>query len=210
MKVVVIGGHSRNIGKTSVMAALIHSVKPPEWAAVKITQYGHGICSLDGEPCSCDPGEHGFVLTEERCRAGRGDTRRFLRAGAKRSLWLRVRQGQLPRAFPALLHALRPEKWVMIESNSVLGLLDPALYFFVLDRSQRDFKASAQKYLERADALIAIGSSEGANPWPKIDARLLQSKRVFTVSPPDYSSEELNRFVRQKLGLGEEDQPAAE
>ncbi|MEJ2010101.1 MAG: hypothetical protein P8Z30_18420 [Acidobacteriota bacterium] len=208
MKVVVVGGHSRNIGKTSLMAELIRCIRPPQWAAVKITQYGHGVCSLNGEPCSCDPGEHGFALAEERNRAGRGDTRRFLRAGARRSFWLKVRQGQLPRALPALLRALRSEKWVMIESNSILGLLEPDLYLFVLDRSQRDFKVSARKYLERADALVTIGSSALADAWPEVEARLLKSKRVFAVSPPGYASEELNRFVREKLGL--EDNPSAD
>jgi len=201
MTAVVIGGHSRNIGKTSVMAALIRCLRPPQWAAVKITQYGHGVCSLNGEPCSCDPGEHGFLLSEERNRAGRGDTQRFLQAGARRSLWLRVRQGQLARAFPALRRALRREEWVMIESNSILGLLDPALYLFVLDPSQRDFKASAQKYLERADALVTLGSSPIDHSWPQVDDHLLRSKLAFPVTPPDYSSAELNHFVRQKLGL---------
>ena len=204
MTTMVIGGHSRNIGKTSVMAELIRSLRPPEWVAVKITQYGHGVCSLNGEPCSCDPGEHGFLLTEERDRKGRGDTQRFLRAGARRSLWLRVREGQLERAFPALQRALGGEEWVMMESNSILGLLKPNLYVFVLDRSQPDFKVSAQKYLERADALVTLGSSPGDHPWPQIDAGLLRNKPVFAVSKPDYSSAELNRFVRQKLGLGDE------
>ncbi len=201
MTVVVVGGHTRNIGKTSVMAELIRSIRPPEWAAVKITQYGHGVCSLNGEPCSCDPGEHGFALTEEREYKGRGDTRRFLQAGARRSFWLRVRHGGLKRAFPALIRALQSEEWVMIESNSILSLLDPALYLFVLDHSQRDFKASAQTYLDRADALVTIGSSGGAHPWPEIHAGTLKSKPVFPVLPPEYTSEELTRFVRQQLGL---------
>ena len=210
MTAVVIGGHSRNIGKTSVMAELIRCLRPPAWAAVKITQYGHGVCSLNGEPCSCDPGEHGFLLTEERNRAGRADTQRFLQAGARRSLWLRVRQGQISRAFPALLRATRREEWVMIESNSILGLLDPALYLFVLDRSQRDFKASAQKYLERADALVTVGSASIDHSWPQIDAHLLRNKPVFPVTPPDYSSAALNHFVRQKLGLMAEAKIAGE
>src|SRR5579859_5287808 len=95
MKTVVVGGHSRNIGKTSVMAGLIHDIKSLDWTAVKITQYGHGICSQDGEPCGCTPTEHAFMLTEERNAGGRADTCRFLAAGARRSLWLRARQGQL-------------------------------------------------------------------------------------------------------------------
>ncbi len=205
----VVGGHSRNIGKTSVMAQLIRRVHPPDWTAVKITQYGHGICSLDGESCSCDPGEHGFVLTEEHERIGRGDTRRFLQSGARRSFWLRVRLGQLPRAFPALLRALRGEPWVMIESNSVLGHLDPALYLFVLDASQSDFKASARKYLERADALVTLGSGGSGDAWPGIDPAILTSKPTFPLSRPDELSDELIDFVRQKLGLGSAAHPAA-
>ena len=65
MKAVVIGGHTRNIGKTSLMSALIREFEPLGWTAVKITQYGHGICSLDGDPCGCAPEEHPFALTEE-------------------------------------------------------------------------------------------------------------------------------------------------
>jgi len=200
MNLVVVGGHSRNIGKTSVMAELIRGLTPPRWVAVKITQYGHGLCSLDGKPCACEPEQHGFVLTEEKDRTGRADTCRFLAAGAKRSLWLRVRQGQLATALPALHRALRGEDWVMIESNSVLGFLKPALYLFVLDPSRQDFKASARNYLERADALVALDSLAAA-PWPDVADNLLSQKPSFAVSRQDYQSRELSAFVRKKLGL---------
>ena len=208
MTAVIIGGHSRNIGKTSVMAKLIRRVRPPEWAAVKITQFGHGVCSLDGEPCSCDPGEHGFVLTEERERNGRSDTRRFLQAGARRSLWLRVRQGQLHRAIPALMRALRREAWVMIESNSILGYIEPAFYLFVLDYLRSHFKASALKYLANADALVTIGSSLLNHTWPDVDVGLLSNKPAFHLAHPDETSDELVRFVQQKLHLDATVQPS--
>ena len=201
MTTVVVGGHSRNIGKTSVMAELIRRVRPPQWAAVKITQYGHGICSIKGEPCGCDPGEHGFLLTEERECTGRGDTRRFLRAGARRSLWLRAREGQLHRGLPALLRALRGEEWVMMESNSILAHINPALYLFVLEPSQSDFKASARKYLERADALIAIGPAGSGQPWAGIDATVFSCKPVFHLTRPNALSDELIDFVRRRLGM---------
>ncbi|MGA8182794.1 MAG: hypothetical protein WB819_04025, partial [Terriglobia bacterium] len=165
-------------------------------------------CSLDGEPCSCDPGEHGFVLSEERERKGRGDTSRFLQGGARRSLWLRVRQGQLHRALPALMRALRREEWVMIESNSILGHIKPALYLFVLDPSQSDFKATARKHVERADALIVMGPADLKHSWPDMDASLLSSKPVFHLARPDDLSDELVGFVRQKLGLAEAAQSA--
>ena len=42
---VVVGGHSRNIGKTSVVAGLIRRLKHLNWTALKITQYGNGVCA---------------------------------------------------------------------------------------------------------------------------------------------------------------------
>ena len=203
MKVVVVGGHSRNIGKTSVMAGLIRGLEPFDWTAVKITPYGQGIRSLGGDPCSCAPTEHPFALAEEENPRGRGDTCRFLAAGARRSLWLRVREGQLGEAFPCLLEALDSAEHVMIESNSILSFLEPAVYVVVLNRSRRDFKPSAREFLERADALVRVGPVVGARAWPGLSPATFARKPVFQVSPGDYSNPELCRFVRQRLATPE-------
>ena len=178
MKTVVVGGHSRNIGKTSVMAGLIRCMKSMHWTAVKITQYGHGVCSHDGQPCGCAPTEHPFALTEERDATGRSDTSRFLQAGARRSLWLRVRQGQLAEAMPILREALAGDDCVMIESNSVLQYMEPLVYLAVLDPRQNDFKPSALTYLGRADALVPIANGRAFNEqaWPELDHRMLKSQ----------------------------------
>ena len=204
MKTVVVGGHTRNIGKTSVMAGLIHRLQRLEWTAVKISQYGHGVCSRDGEPCGCAPSQHPFVLSEEQDACGRADTCRYLAAGARRALWLRVRQGQLAEAFPALCEALDEDHYVMMESNSILDLLRPAVYLAVLDSSARDFKASALRYLALADALVPVESRCDAAAWPGFDPRLLSDKPLFPVAARKYASPELCRFVCKKLGLKEQ------
>lgn len=201
MKLVIVGGHSRNIGKTSVMAELIRSLPKLGWTAAKITQYGHGICSRDGEPCGCEPSEHPFELSEEKDARGGGDTSRFLAAGARRSLWARVRQGQLATALPLLLEALTHEEYVIMESNSILGFIQPDVYLFVLDSSRHDFKTSARDFLERADALVPVGSHFDAQTWPDLDAALFQNKPVFPVEAGNYSNPELTEFVRGKLAL---------
>ena len=43
MAIVVVGGHTRNIGKTGVMAGVIASLPELAWTAIKITQFGHGV-----------------------------------------------------------------------------------------------------------------------------------------------------------------------
>ena len=200
MQTVVVGGHSRNIGKTSVMAGLMRGLSSFGWTAVKITQHRHELSSPQDEPSASAPAEHDFDLTEERTGDGRGDTSRYLAAGAKRSLWLRVERGSLQKAFPALVRALGRDPFVMIESNSILGFLKPDVYVVVLDSRARDFKPSARKFLERADVLVPVGSLD-ARAWPGLDPRGFRAKPVFTISPRDYFNPELCRFIRQRLHL---------
>ena len=98
MSIVVVGGHSRSVGKTSMVAELIASMPEMHWTALKITQYGHGICSANGEPCDCVTDDHTSAVTQEHELSGESDTSRFLVAGAKSVYWVRTRQGMLAEA----------------------------------------------------------------------------------------------------------------
>src|SRR5271167_1757368 len=98
MAIVVIGGNSRNVGKTSLVAALIAALAKFRWTAFKITQYGHGVCSRNGEPCDCASADHSWAISEEKNRSGESDTSRFLLAGAERVWWVRTEQGHLAEA----------------------------------------------------------------------------------------------------------------
>src|SRR5512143_1368137 len=154
MSIVVIGGHSRNVGKTSVVAGLIAALPEYCWTALKITQYGHGICSANGEACDCATADHAWAVSEEKSRAGESDTSRFLVAGAAHAWWIRTEQGRLAEAMPRIRQILAGCDNAIIESNSVLRFLKPDLYLTVLDPATKDFKASAQTFLDRADAVL--------------------------------------------------------
>ena len=154
MSTVVIGGHTRSVGKTSVVAGLIAALRDRCWTALKITQYGHGICSANGKPCDCGTGDHSWAVTEERDRSGKSDTSRFLVAGAEHSWWVRTEQGRLAEAMPRVRAILAGAENAIIESNSILRFLKPYLYLTVLDPATEDFKSSAQQFLDRADAVL--------------------------------------------------------
>ena len=102
MSIVIIGGHTRSVGKTSVVAGLIAALRDLHWTALKITQYGHGVCSANGAACDCATADHSWAVTEERDRSGDSDTSRFLVAGADHSWWVRTQQGRLAEAAPLL------------------------------------------------------------------------------------------------------------
>ena len=199
MAVIVVGGHSRSVGKTSVVAGLISALPEFDWTAVKITQYGHGICSANGEACDCATGDHSWAITEERDRSGESDTSRFLVAGAAHSLWVRTEQGRLAEAMPTLRKRLENATNVIIESNSIMKFLRPNLYLTVLDPSTADFKNSAREFLDRADAVI-LHRDNGETAWNRISLKPVADRPVFQVTPPTYVTQEIAAFVRPALG----------
>src|ERR1051325_4897934 len=154
---VVVGGHTRNIGKTSVAAGLIAALPDLHWTAIKITQYGHGVCSSDGEPCACASvdAEHPYAISEET-KASNTDSGRFLAAGAQRSFWVRTAAGQLGEALPELRPMIQTSQNAIVESNSILQFFKPDLLLAVLDFASEDFKKTSLRYLDRADAVIVI------------------------------------------------------
>jgi hypothetical protein len=192
---VVVGGHSRNIGKTQTACDILAATADLGWTAVKMTRFGHGRCSADGKPCDCaveDP-LHPYVVSEERDREGDADTCRMLRAGAQRALWLRAPLAQLSLAMPKLEERIAGDPYVLFESNSGLDFFEPDLYVAVLDFRVEDFKDSARRHLERADAFL-LATPDGEPPWPWFDRGLLARKRVLPLGDPG-----LGELVRASL-----------
>ena len=198
MALIVVGGHSRSVGKTSVVAGLIAALPELHWTAVKITQYGHGICSANGELCDCATDDHSWAITEERDRSGESDSSRFLVAGAARSLWVRTRQGMLAEAMPRLRQELAGAENAILESNSVMRFLRPNLYITVLDATTADFKTSAQEFLDRADAVV-LHNGSGQVAWSNVSLKPVAGRPTFRISPPQYVTPELVDFVRKQI-----------
>jgi hypothetical protein len=185
------------VGKTSVVAGLIAGLREFDWTAVKITQYGHGVCSANGEACDCATDDHSWAISEEKDRSGESDTSRFLLAGASRALWVRTEQGRLAEAMPALRKRIELARNVIVESNSVLKFIRPDLYVTVMDPATEDFKQSAQEFMDRADAVILHDRSSAA--WHGVSLKPVAMRPVFKISPPDYVTTEIVEFVRGVL-----------
>lgn len=200
MRWVVVGGQSRSVGKTAAVCGLIAALNDRRWTAVKITQFGHGICSRSGHACDCACEEGDWALSAERNSAGRKDTARFLRAGARRVWWLRARIGALAGALPALEDQLAAEmaadsggeEWVICESNSLVALRRPELYLTLLDPAIADVKDSARALLPRADARLIVGGGSGGdakslNDWrgPQRGDAARPVRAVETRAPAD-------------------------
>jgi hypothetical protein len=203
--VVVIGGHTRNIGKTSVVCGVIRALPDWNWTAIKIKQYGHGKCSRDGGPCACADPEHSIAISEENGASASSpaspssDSGRFLAAGAARAFWIRTLADELNEAMPEIHRIIAASGNTIIESNSVLQFLKPDIYAMVLNGSLPDFKASSLRLLDRANVLVA--TSDAPLAWPEVPPALLRNKPKFIAPPPSYQSAEFIDFIQSKIAV---------
>lgn len=210
-RVIVVGGHTRSIGKTQLVCDVIARFSRANWIAGKVTQYGHGVCTQNGENCDCAPTEHVSALDWETQTDTGTDSARFLAAGARRSFWLRTKQGYLAEGLPLLRAAIKDARTascaespsLILESNSLLQFLRPSLYLAVLDPAKEDFKDSARSALDRADALVLRGSGASFLPtspaWTRLPAQLLREKPSVTQQEGEPLPEPLCALVQRVL-----------
>ncbi len=193
--IVVVGGHSRNIGKTSLVCGIIKALRGRRWTAIKLTQFGSGVCGSGGEPCDCaTTPEHPFEITEQT-EADASDSGRYLAAGAERSYWVRTAVNGLGNAIPAIRAIIAESENVILESNSILQYIRPDKYLAILDFSKEDFKPSSLRYLDRADGFVVIDSGINVPLWQGVATSLWAKKPQFFVHPPRYASKEVTAFV---------------
>jgi hypothetical protein len=209
-RVIVVGGHTRSIGKTQLVCDIIGAFPRAIWIAGKITQYGHGVCAENGNNCDCAPEEHISAIEWEAQPQSGTDSARFLAAGAKRSFWLRTKQGFLAEGLPLMRDALEralaetreDSPALILESNSLLQFLKPSLYFAVIDPAREDFKDSARVALDRADALVLRSAMEAparTPSWIKLPAHLLRTKPSVTQREGDPLPEPLEVLIERVL-----------
>jgi hypothetical protein len=142
-RIIVVGGHSRGVGKTALVEHLLRTSTATHVTAVKISAHRHA-------PKGCPA-----PVIEEAFDASPFDqTGRYLSAGAERAWLCRCPTAQLAEA-AAFVGRLRADGWdVIVESNRIVEHLAPDLLFFVISGQVHDWKASSGCCLRRADAVV--------------------------------------------------------
>jgi hypothetical protein len=194
MPTIVVGGHSRKVGKTSVTAGLIHEFREHAWTAVKISSHRHPEIPLlpNGRM------ENTFDIFEETDRSGNSDTSRFLTAGACRSFWMQIRRDLEDDSLGEILPVLQSNPFVMIESNRILRLIRPDLFIIVLRYDVEEFKESALHVLSQAHAVVAVNPNSVPAPWPGV-SHMLSGMQQFVTADPQVIPSGLIDFVRLRL-----------
>jgi hypothetical protein len=133
--VIVVGGHARNIGKTSVICGIICALPHWNWTAIKITPHAHDAADKTG-----------------------ADTERFLSSGAARAFMVQTE------GMSRVTQLLTESENSIIESNNILRFLEPDLCAMVLDGAVKDFKPTGIAFLRRANLLVITSDAKLAWP----------------------------------------------
>ncbi len=150
---VVVGGHSRGVGKTAVVEHVLRSRPHEAWAAVKISAHRHA------------PAGSAVPITEEARESSTAtQTGRYLAAGASRAWLCRAPSGGLDAA-AAFVVSLLDAGWnVVVESNRIVQCLSPDVSLFVVSARTDDWKASSAESLRGADAIVLSPGSSRVPP----------------------------------------------
>lgn len=141
----VVGGHSRSVGKTALVVALVRAVGPRPVATVKVSAHRHG----GGQ----------FAIEEDDTPSLATSTGRCLAAGAARAFLCRCPDGHLHEV-AALVRVLSSGGYdVVVESNRMAPLVPADLTMFVASSETPDWKISSELCLARADALVLAPGS---------------------------------------------------
>lgn len=142
----LIGSTTKGTGKTKLACDIIRLFcKTENITAVKITPSDES--SLP---------KNDFLLTEEKNTTAKTDSSKFLKAGAKRAYWLKVRKDSLQKGFDALLKTIGSNSIIVCESTSLRKIVEPGLFLIVKRNEETNLKPSAVDVRQFADRIVTF------------------------------------------------------
>lgn len=161
----IVGGASRNVGKTEMVCSLIRRLSP-----------GRKIISLkiSGINPGNDP-HHGshtdlpekFHLLEETSLDGVKDSSRMLLAGASRSFYLRTRDEYLGEAMDSFFAVAGSRSVIICESITLRKLIQPGLFIIIRGEKEESIKKSLGEVLHLTD-LVIVSDGRNFHPDPAV------------------------------------------
>lgn len=167
MRLVTISGTSSEVGKTTLVCALLERL--PGWGAVKVTRGHYRSCGRDPETCCVShllgPAPRVFDDRVTTDMSGK-DTGRYHAAGAAAVRWVVAARGQELEGTRRALAGLGHLPGVLVEGNRVVLGLSPDVAILVASPRQREVKPTARRILARIDALYVpdVAGSVSADP----------------------------------------------
>jgi molybdopterin-guanine dinucleotide biosynthesis protein len=184
--VVAIAGLSSNVGKTTLVCALLERLRA--WEAIKVTKGHYRSCGKDPHACCVSHllADEPLVMSDRRATDVAGkDTGRYWGAGASNVHWVVATRKDVEEGVRlALARVGRDALGVVVEGTGFLKSIPVDLSVMVVPDAPGEIKASALAALPHVDYLYVSGSASNGSPQIAELARLLAARGVAQELPP--------------------------
>jgi hypothetical protein len=180
--ILVVGGSTKDIGKTALVCAIISELRGFDWTAVKITAHDYIADVVDR--ASAYP-----AIREETIAGQLTDTSRYLAAGARRALLVTRSGAEVP--VEEIRRAVGADRNVIYESNRIVDVIKPDVCLALMTEDG-ETKASFERLLRVADAVVSVGG---------LAAEVPMESRRFRLNSSDQLSPEMMKWLRERLSI---------
>jgi hypothetical protein len=162
--ILIIGGASRNVGKTEFVCSLLRRFrKEREIISLKISGINPGSDPHSGH----GPPPEKFRLLRETSRDGVKDSSKMLLAGAASSFYLRTRDEFMKEAMDHFFSVTDPDSVTICESINLRKIIIPGLFILIKGNTGEPVKRSLGEVLHLAD-LTVVSDGRSFVPDPGI------------------------------------------
>ena len=149
----MIGGSGRNVGKTSLICAIIRKFAPATFIiGLKVTSIRPGEEDFHGH--HEQPLSENFRIFEETNIGSAKDTAKMLKAGAQKVYFIQSTDEQMSLAMDAFFKIIDQHSTIICESRSLRRSIKPGVFILITDPTHKDFKAKAAEFENFADMQI--------------------------------------------------------
>jgi hypothetical protein len=149
----IIGGASRNVGKTTLISNIIrHFAKSHHIIGLKVKTIYEGDSFFHGNTDFSL--NEDFRLVEEFENENEKDSSGMLKAGAIRAFRLKVHHQYLLKAYKYFMEKINGNYLVICESNSLRKAINPDLFMMIKHHNNQNMKPSALEMEKFADKII--------------------------------------------------------
>jgi len=156
---VMIGGNSRNAGKTTLACNIIRKLSfIQEVTALKVTSIRPGESDKHGHHIEAT--FSGFTITEELNLESHKDTSAMLQAGASRVFYIRTEDTFAAQAIQSFLSTYNRNYPLVCESRSLRRVLIPGLFLMMMRDLESGSSKDISEYSLLADKVFAFDDDQ--------------------------------------------------
>jgi len=152
-KMIMVGGNSRNSGKTSVACSIISKLSAThEVIGLKVTSIRPSENEMHGN--HLEEIKPGYTIFEEHNYDSDKDTSKMLRAGATHVYFIRVEDTFAEQAILHFFSSYINNEFIVCESRSLRNIIEPGLFLMMVRNPVSGRLKEVADYLDKADFIF--------------------------------------------------------